>query len=441
MSESDSQSLDMSSDKNLVPKSVSKNSHSFDDRICDDLSEVCLQFLPQEDKLSFEYVSKQFQRTVFIKHNEIIFHMAKSEVIKGKNYEENGLKWFESILKRCPNIQTIHLYFENNIILKPYLPLIIKYCRNLNEFNVVLYDWTEPKLSEEFIRKFGSKLKYIRCGLRSHNIDFNLFPNLHSLDKYAKYLNLSNSKTTVPEYVLQLKLKNLKELFLVLKVENIYLFREVLQKFHKIKHLGLYLKTENQIEQSVLNAFKDSTVLQNLIELTFRTKSAENGKQFLDSLKRLAKKFPKLKSIEIKSVLVKDYSNLRKQLSPLKAFPDLKRLVLGLNLLFEINRDMIPLKPFKELSVITRLELYFDDRQLNEKILTDIDIYLPKLQYLSIRRQIITDEEGVTQMADSLSRLSYLQTICLIFTSYHICKLMRAQIREKCRKITNVFVN
>ena len=67
MSESDSQSLDMNSDKNLIPKIVSKNSQSFDDRICDDLSEVLLQFLPLDDKLRLECVSKQFQRTVFQK--------------------------------------------------------------------------------------------------------------------------------------------------------------------------------------------------------------------------------------------------------------------------------------------------------------------------------------------------------------------------------------
>ena len=49
MSERVLQSLDMSSDKNF-PKSVSGNSDSFDDRICDDLSEVLLQFLSLKDK-------------------------------------------------------------------------------------------------------------------------------------------------------------------------------------------------------------------------------------------------------------------------------------------------------------------------------------------------------------------------------------------------------
>ena len=45
----------------------------------------------------------------------------------------------------------------------------------------------------------------------------------------------------------------------------------------------------------------------------------KNGNQFLDSLKRLAEKFPNLKSIQIECVFVEDFSDLGQQLSPLKA--------------------------------------------------------------------------------------------------------------------------
>ena len=45
---------------------------SFSERICDDLSEIILQFLPLEDKLKTRMcVSKQFQRTIFVKQKEI----------------------------------------------------------------------------------------------------------------------------------------------------------------------------------------------------------------------------------------------------------------------------------------------------------------------------------------------------------------------------------
>ena len=63
----------MSSNKRLCLRSNSLKStkrQSFDERICDDLSEVILQYLSIEDKLKFESVSKQFQRTVFVKQKK-----------------------------------------------------------------------------------------------------------------------------------------------------------------------------------------------------------------------------------------------------------------------------------------------------------------------------------------------------------------------------------
>src|SRR5437868_13536406 len=49
-----------------------KKRQSFDDRVCDDLSEELLQYLTIEDKLRLECVSKQFQRTVFKKQHHIV---------------------------------------------------------------------------------------------------------------------------------------------------------------------------------------------------------------------------------------------------------------------------------------------------------------------------------------------------------------------------------
>ena len=440
MSEKPSQSIAMSSDNNLVLKSVSKNSHSFDDRICDDLSEVLLQFLPLEVKQRLECVSKQFQRTVFQKQFSInLYSSLESNEKMSQLTEEQTFKMFytksiESLLNKCPNIQKMFIFVENNRIFKSILPLITKYCYNLNEFNVSLDDRSEPELNEEFLRFFGQKLKYIWCG---EDLDFNLFPNLHSLNKY--FMFYSPFTHQLPGNVLSLNLFNLKELNITLTEENYQLFREVLQKFHKIRHLALNVRTYNQ--KSVSNAFNESPVLLNLIKLKYNTKIGQNGNQFLDSLTQLATKFPKLKSFEIGSLAVKIISNLSELLSPLKAFSDLKRMDLMLNFSKEDYHDDISLKPFEELSNITHLTLDFINKRLNEKILTDIDIYLPKLQVLVIFREIITDEEGVTQMAESLSRLSYLQTIYFGLTNEYNCNIMRAKIAEKCRRIRNILIH
>ena len=77
------------------------------------------------------------------------------------------------------------------------------------------------------------------------------------------------------------------------------------------------------------------------------------------------------------------------------------------------------------------------DTKLKVTQLKGIDFYLPKLQYLYINSKIITDEEEVTQLADSLSRLSSLQTIYLRL-NYPFSGPIEEQIREKCRKIKEI---
>ena len=319
---------------------------------------------------------------------------------------------------------------ENNRIFKSFLPLVTKYCHNLNEFNVSLKDRSKPELNEEFLQLFGPKLKYISCG---EDLDFNLFPNLYSIaEKFVLVSEIS------PQRALGLNLKKLKELNLDLCLQNENLFPEVLQKFNKIRHLSLCLNPN--IEKSVLNAFKESAVLQNLIELKISTENGENVNQFLYFLKQSVEKLPKLKSIEFELVFDNDsqYSKLRQHLSPLKAFPELKRLDLELIFLNPQNVSEFSLKAFEDIPNITHLSIEFNDRQMNAKILTNIDKYLPKLQYLLIKSVIITDEEGVTQMAESLSKLSSLHTIDLWLEERHISALMEAKVREMCRKIRKI---
>ena len=180
----------MSSDKNLIPKCVSKNSHSFDDRICDDLSEVLLQFLPLKDKQRLECVSKQFQRTVFKKQSTITLYSSlqlnneMNNHFKSKVFRANYLKSIETLLKKCPNIQTIVLFLKNNKSFESIVPLITKYCDHLIEFKVSLKGRTDPKLNKEIwpkieiylVRKFSwnkSRLQFVpKSPFNSFQINF-----------------------------------------------------------------------------------------------------------------------------------------------------------------------------------------------------------------------------------------------------------------------------
>ncbi len=130
-----------------------KRRQSFDDRICDDLCEVILQYLPLEDKLRLECVSKQFQRTVFQKVFEysikIFYDLMNGcpdyyyEILREMHIQwirfETYFNEIESVLKRCPNIHCLYLVsdyfnvFYNICEYNALIELIIKYCNNLTK--------------------------------------------------------------------------------------------------------------------------------------------------------------------------------------------------------------------------------------------------------------------------------------------------------------------
>ena len=137
-------------------RSDSKNSHSFSDRFCDDLCEDILQYLPLKDKLRLECVSKQFQRTVFVKQFSLfLLRDSNSELIS------NYLESIETVLKKCPNIQRIESYPGLSEIPKYSLQLITKYCNHLNELNGSLIGVNKPEF-KEFYEKFRLKLEQDR---------------------------------------------------------------------------------------------------------------------------------------------------------------------------------------------------------------------------------------------------------------------------------------
>ena len=76
MSSSETTSFSQNSlnEKNIESKEDNYRRDSFNDRFCDDFSEVLLQYLPLEDKLRLECVSKQFQRTVFQRQFELFIN-------------------------------------------------------------------------------------------------------------------------------------------------------------------------------------------------------------------------------------------------------------------------------------------------------------------------------------------------------------------------------
>ena len=81
----------MSANKRMCLRSDTKMRQSFSERICDDLCEEILKYLPIKERFRLEGVSKQFQRTIF-------------ESEKTAFLELDDLKNCKIFLKKCPNV-------------------------------------------------------------------------------------------------------------------------------------------------------------------------------------------------------------------------------------------------------------------------------------------------------------------------------------------------
>ena len=363
---------------------VSQNRQSFSDRICDDLCEEILQYLSLEDKLKLEGVSKQFQRTVLKKHNELTIETLNwmdNRTVKEEFkylFIENmfiNLNSLEILLKKCPNITSILLRkSEDEFDYNPVFRLIINYCNNLREMYFKEIEINDENI-EEFQRKFGPK---IICLYRLKDANnYNLFPNIQKL-----YLDENDSD--LQEVIPRLKLKRLTNLELELDFERHDMVEICVRTFPTLRrlYLDIYSEDDEVVAQNEKAFYKSLEFISNLNHLiVFSFEALEvNYKLFCNSLKRMANKCQKLKSFTFNLDMTEN-SEMRQLLTSIKAFPALKRLYLRLysdsdNNLFS---DIFTFETFKGLSNLTHLTFWFNYSSYFLIDFKDIDIYLPNL--------------------------------------------------------------
>ena len=314
-----------------------------------------------------------------------------------------------------------------------FFQLIIEYCNNLNEINVlndILLNYSNFK---EFHRKFGPKIKYL--SYFREFIDLSQFPNI---EKIRIGFGLGHS------IILEIKLAKLKELDIVFNPGQEHLLQIFIDNFPTLTHLSVYFNSDD--ENAIYNSLKNISNLKHLIHLSFRVKfinyiRPRYNNRICGLLKSMANKCLNLKSIEFNYYIYYKNSDIKYLFSQLKAFSALKRLNLWLYFCknnIDVNQ-LFSFELFKGLSNITHLKLCFGCTQtLKDSILTDIDINLPKLQYLEIIDVFYTTPKGVTQLANTFSRLSRLETIQLYFTSKVNLKPIENEIIKKCRKIRKI---
>ena len=393
------------------------NRDYYDYRICDDLSEVVLQFLSIKDKVKLQFVSKRFQKTIFQRECDL----------RLSDFGRN-LKLCESVLKKCNNLVSIDLNEANNQnFVNNFIDLVFNYFYNLIEFKFNVFQLND-QLIEKVVHKYGSKA--VTSVL--YNLTINCLNSLVEIREINfNYFILSSQQLT------EFQFTHLKKLWIYLYDNEANHLHTFIDNNKLLTHLNIcvFISDENAV-QSVLNAISN---LKNLVHLQIWTEIGLNNDCFEGQLERVALNCMGLKSIE--SHLQIDSTNTSHLISSFHSFELLNRLNLYIS--YEIDFDFnineqFSLDSFKIFVNLTHLTLKFlHSRSIGASILTDIDIILPKLQYLVIPNSFIATEEIV----NSLSRLSKLKTIKMNIENNWICENIEAILKKNCPKIQSIELN
>ena len=201
----------------------------------------------------------------------------------------------------------------------------------------------ENKLNDEnikeFQRKFGPKINFIHRLKDANN--YNIFPNIEKLVAVD-----SGVKLILP----QLKLKQLRKLKIEIGLKEEHMIKKFVDTFPTLTHLNLLIWGDNS--DSINGSLDLISNLKHLIHFCFYNALSElNAKLFCDSLKRMANKCQKLKSIEFSLMITSDNS-LIQLFSTFVAFPALERLNLKFSTPHKMN---FYIKKFYECEAFERL--------------------------------------------------------------------------------------
>ena len=234
------------------------------DRFGDDLTELIVSYLWFEDKVRLECVSKQWRRLVFNKQFEL--EIFQNNV--GTNYSLRlhrkvdrrltiNRTAFESVLKKCPNIERVYIDFK---VESEVLSLIGRYCHRITSLGYCQRSGFDENVLS-FFRMYGHKLEelYLSKGNDKVNEILQSCPNVKRISKYyfkkdREFLpKLEQIKSTIlifPKTMNKMKIlsdkysqtmKTLHLRLLDLTYEELKTCIEYIARFENLKVLTLYL--------------------------------------------------------------------------------------------------------------------------------------------------------------------------------------------------------
>ena len=414
---------------------------SFSDQFCDDLSEIILQFLPFEDKFRLECVSKQFQRTVFAKQNELIidkilvFRSTLRNAMNCRKYNERSLSILINILEKLPKIRCLRQKTFHEILLNDRdLDLIIKYCRHLTAIHCDF-----KQISD--IRILTERTKILSLWANVNTIQSLKYPISQPLP-HIQELNCLRNYYSCPltfPLISELKIKNLKKLSIDMNdniIDNLEVFQQFIDNNKSLTHLTLDLDIRE--ENVSIFLFKQISRLDNLIELKVKSRYRVADIWLTDGLKQIALNCTKLMSLSLSWLFIQEITETKIIFSNFAKFKHLKQLsveMFGITSEGLKGIEIVLNDSMKSLKDLTKLKIKFPKMfKIEEKLFKEFDKILPKLKNLFISDSIELSEETV----DVLSRLSRLESLELTVTDLSIAAIIETKILSKCPKIKSL---
>jgi hypothetical protein len=384
---------------------------SFSDRICDDLCEVLLKNLSFEDKICFECVSKQFQRCVFVKQNILEISNKKDNnnklnklLLKSENTSNErqiDLTAFESVLKKCKYINKIMISFDLKLSADKVLQLIAQNCENLKSIDFNFINISQNTLIE-FADKCGQKLECIQFLQRDFNKSYKTL-----LNSCTNLLSLTAVKLS--EFVIEDKkiFKRLTKISLICLISETQLLDNFFSQYkNTVKRFGIISGLNNTLDENTINALiKQISRFEKLEELYLEFNFMKGfNLSFAQNMKTIANQCKKIKRLSIHSIINNSLfgSEIFRSINNFESLKDLNLNIY--HTLCNCGTEGISVQYIKDCKLLTHLVLNYP--KLNDNFFTDIELYLPKLKFLCIYANIITDK--------TLHSLSKLKNLCLI---------------------------
>ena len=400
-------------------KVYAKNSF---DRFGDDLTEEILQYLTFEDKIRLECVSKQWQRFIYNKQfvieildpesnldnfrnskNEKTYNSSEKLRKKVKyNGTELNVKAFESVLKKCPNIKKVNVEVKaNNYV----FTLIGRYCTHIKSLK---YRRIYPSIGEDivlsFFRMYGHKLE-----------ELYLYESYVVTDHYLRHCtNLKILILTESSFIW-----NEDKEFLP-KLEQFYLpcisRDNNPKKVNQLKILSdKYSKTLKRLNLKLVGLPKEElktcieyiSRFENLKELRLEFGSMRSKEPIGDCLSLIGQKCTKLLKLDF---TVRDYTIIitDRFFDSFTHFKAIKKLKILFGNSVEVKGSV---KAFKDCLQLKELDIHY--KKLTPDFFTNIESFVPKLQFLRIK----TTQHFSDSFIDSFHSMKNIQKVILsVFT-------------------------